>query len=166
MAWDLRVVGSTNFVWERKLKNTKAALKDWVKITQKNPISERKEALEKLEEIQMEMEESEITPALLEKEQREQFNSFRAFRQEEEYWRLKSRNTWLKDGDDNTSFFHKQCRTRLSQNRISKISSLSGETFKGISQIKQVVEVHFQSLFREDGSSDSDLTSEFLSNIP
>ena len=57
MAWDLPIVGSLNFVWERKLKNTKAALKDWVKLTQKNPISERKEALEKLEKIQLEMEE-------------------------------------------------------------------------------------------------------------
>ena len=28
MAWDLPVVGSPKFVWERKLKNTKAALKD------------------------------------------------------------------------------------------------------------------------------------------
>ena len=58
IAWDLLVVGSPNFVWERKLKNIKVALKDWVKLTQKNPISERKEALEKLEEIQMEIEES------------------------------------------------------------------------------------------------------------
>ena len=82
-AWDIPVVGSPNYVWERKLKNTKAALKIWVKLSQKNPISERKESLEKLEEIQLEMEESEITPALLEKEQRAQFNSFRAFRREE-----------------------------------------------------------------------------------
>ena len=80
MAWDLPVVGSTNFVWERKLKNTKAALQDWVKLTRKNPISERKEALEKLEKIQLEMEDSEITLALLEKEQKAQFNSFQYFR--------------------------------------------------------------------------------------
>ena len=93
MAWDLPVVGSSNFVWERKLKNTKAALKDWVKLTQKNPINERKESLQKLEKIQMEMEDSEIIPALMEKEQKAQFNSFRAFRREEEYWRLKSRST-------------------------------------------------------------------------
>ena len=53
MAWDIPVVGSPNYVWERKLKNTKAALKDWVKLCKKNPISERKEALEKWEEIQM-----------------------------------------------------------------------------------------------------------------
>ena len=56
----------------------------------KNPISERKEALQKLEKIQLEMEESEITPTLLEREQKAQYNSFQAFRREQEYWRLKS----------------------------------------------------------------------------
>ena len=76
----------------------------------------------------MEMEESEITSAMLEKEQKSQFNSFRAFRQNEEYWRLKSHSTWLKTGDWITSFFHKQYRARLSQNHISKISSLFGVT--------------------------------------
>ena len=80
MAWDLPVVGSSNFVWERKLKNTKDVLNFWVKLTQKNPISERKEALENLEKIQMEMEVSEITSALLEKEKKAQFNYFRVFR--------------------------------------------------------------------------------------
>ena len=48
LAWDILVVGSLNFVWERKLINTKATLKVWVKLTQKNPFSERKEALQKL----------------------------------------------------------------------------------------------------------------------
>ena len=45
LAWENPVVGSPNYVWERKLINTKAALKNWVKLTQKNPTSERKEAL-------------------------------------------------------------------------------------------------------------------------
>ena len=67
MAWDIPVVGSLNYVCERKLKNTKVALKNSVKNSQKNPISERKETVRKLEEIQMEMEESEITSDLLEK---------------------------------------------------------------------------------------------------
>ena len=68
MAWDIPVVGSPNFVWERKLINTKTALKDWVKHTQKNPTIERREALQNWEKIQLEMEETEITHDLLEKE--------------------------------------------------------------------------------------------------
>ena len=92
-------------MWERKLKNTKVVLKEWVKHSQTNPVSERHQALEKLEEIQLEMEELEITSSMLEKEKQAQFNSFLAFKQEEEYWRLKSRSTWLKAGDRNTSFF-------------------------------------------------------------
>ena len=106
-AWGLLVFGLPNYVWERKLKNTKAALKEWVKHSHKNPINERKEALEKLEEIQLEMEELEITSSMLEKEQQAQFNSICAFKQEEEYWRLKSCSTWLKAGDQNTSIFRK-----------------------------------------------------------
>ena len=86
-AWDIPFVGSSNYVWERKLKNTKVALKDWVKLSQKNPISERKEALQNQEKIQLEMEETEITHALLKKEQNAQLISFQAFRREEEYWR-------------------------------------------------------------------------------
>ena len=123
MACDIPVVGLPNYVWERKLKNTKVALKNWVKISQKYRISERKEVVRKLEEIQMEMEESENTSDLLEKEKRAQFCSFRAFRREEEYWRLKSRSTWLLAGDRNTSFFHKQCRARISQNHILEITT-------------------------------------------
>ena len=42
---------------------------------------------------------------MLEKEKQPQFNVFHAFRQEEEYRRLKSRSTWLKAADRNTSFF-------------------------------------------------------------
>ena len=44
-AWEIPMVGSPNYVWERKLKNTKATLKTWVKLSNKNPICERKESL-------------------------------------------------------------------------------------------------------------------------
>ena len=60
-------------------------LKHWVKHTQKNPTTERREALQNLEKIQLEMEETEITLALLEKEKKAQFNSFQDFQCEEEY---------------------------------------------------------------------------------
>ena len=45
------------------------------------------------------------------------------------------------------------------------MSSSNGETLKGISQIKQAAEVHFQSLFKEDGEINYDLSTEFMSNV-
>ena len=54
MAWELLVVGLPNFVWERKLKNTKVALKGWDK-SHKNQINKRIVALAALEKIQLEM---------------------------------------------------------------------------------------------------------------
>ena len=53
-----------------------------------------------------------------------------------------------------------------SHNHILEIYNSNGETIKGISQIKQATEVHFQSLFKEDGEINFDLTSEFPSNFP
>ena len=107
----------------------------------------------------MEMDETRITSAKMEKEQQAQFKSFRAFRKEEEYWRLKSRSTWLQARDRNTSFFHRHYRARLSHNHILEISSLDGICFKVQSQIKQVTESHFQGLFSKTGLIDNDLNS-------
>ena len=95
----------------------------------------------------------------MKKEQQAQFNAFRAFRKEEEYWRLKSRSIWLQAGDRNTSFFHMKYRARLSHNHISEIYSLYGQLFKDQSQIMQAVEVHFQVLFSETGLKENDLNA-------
>ena len=39
--WRILVIGSPNYVWERKLKNTKAALKDWIKLSPQTPTNYR-----------------------------------------------------------------------------------------------------------------------------
>ena len=50
----------------------------------KYPSSDRIEVLKNLEAIQMQMDETGIASAQLEKEQQAQFNAFHAFRKEEE----------------------------------------------------------------------------------
>ena len=68
-AWSRPVIGSPNFVWEQKLKFTKLALKDWPKQNVKSPSNDKIEALKVVEELQVEMNETRITLAKLEKEQ-------------------------------------------------------------------------------------------------
>lgn len=40
------------------------------------------------------------------------------YNNEEAYWRMKSRVTWLKEGDKNTRFFHAATKSRRAQNRF------------------------------------------------
>ena len=123
LAWSHYVVGSPNFIWEKKLNNTKIALKNWIKQPQKTPSSNRIEKVSKLAEFQFEMEENDITISQLACERSAQLISFQAFRQEEEALRLKSRGLWLRAGDKKSAFFHRQCRARLSRNHIFEIST-------------------------------------------
>lgn len=50
-------------------------------------------------------------------------------KQEEASWRLKSRATWLKEGDKNTKFFHRFANSRREKNSIWKISDGQGLPF-------------------------------------
>lgn len=90
-AWNQQVLGSPFFVWEEKLRILKRRLKEWAK-SLKTPAAKRKESLENLAALQSSMEDSAVTHSLLQKEVELQKTLHKASRDEEEYWRQKSRN--------------------------------------------------------------------------
>ena len=165
-AWSQYVDDSPSFISEQKLKRTKLALKTWVKIPIKTPTSSRKERVVELSEIQIEMECREITKTRLDIEQFAQFKTSQSFRQEEEHLRFKSRSLQLQEGDKNSTFFHRQCRARLSRNHITEISLGDGVVIKGQDPLKQTAWTHFQLLYHEDGLAASDVSVEFMDKIP
>ena len=110
----------------------------------------------------MDMEEKDITSAELEKEKLAQSNSYRSFRMKEEYWRIKSRGLWLKAGDQNTSFFHRQFRARLSRNHIMEIKNTKGQVCKGFDKIKAATESHFKNLYSLGTNGSDEDTPDFL----
>ena len=81
-SWSHFFDGSPNYVWEQKLKQIKYALKSWVKKPLMTPLSSRQESVHALAEIQLSMEDSEITKPHLDREQSTQANYFLSFRQE------------------------------------------------------------------------------------
>ena len=93
------------------------------------------------------MERKSITSEVLDKEVKAQSSSYCSFRMEEEYWRIKSRSSWLKAGDRNTSFFHHQYKARLSHNHITEIKTLDGQICKRFDQIKTAAESYFKNLY-------------------
>ena len=102
----------------------------------------------------------------LDKEKSAQRKTYNYFRSEEEYWRLKSCSLWLKAGDRNTTYFHRQYRARLSRNHIAEITTSSGQVCKGFDQIKEAAEKHFQNLLSAERDGSKEDITDFLTNIP
>jgi hypothetical protein len=109
--WNQKIEGSLSFIWETKLKATKATLKEWAKTDYKEPISERKEFQQQLADLQDTMECTEVSQQVHMEEKRLYGKLHQTFRKEEEYCRLRSQSLWIEAGDKNTSFFHKQCKS-------------------------------------------------------
>lgn len=146
--WKDPVKGSTFFVLEEKLRRVKAMLKNWAK-TLPNPAAQRKKIRIELENQHLHLEATEITKEELEKEVRLQQSFRKAYLAEKEYWRLKSRSLWLKSGDRNSSFFHKQAQVRKGRNSITETKE-ENNVLKDFTCIKKASSKHFGKLYREN----------------
>eukprot|EP00253_Pinus_taeda_P003795 PITA_03795 len=131
-----------------RLRRTKSALKCWAK-TLPNPAAERKNLQNQLDAHHLLSEEAYVTREILKKEVQLQQHFHKACLAEEECWRLKSRCLWLKAGDRNSSFFHKQAQAKKCFNSIAEIK---GDTtnHKDFASIKRAAFLHFKNLYSED----------------
>lgn len=67
--------------------------------------------------------------------------------QEELLWLQKSRNTWLKEGDRNTKFFHLSTIIRRRRNKLEGLNNADGVWITEKSGMKQIITDYFQDLF-------------------
>ncbi|XP_074293711.1 uncharacterized protein LOC141620847 [Silene latifolia] len=77
-------------------------------------------------------------------------------RQEEQYWRQRSRALWLKDGDRNTKFFHTRAGERKRKNFIAKLIDEDGMERVGTEDVTKVALDYFQGLFTTSNPTDFD----------
>ncbi|KAM0844489.1 hypothetical protein ACQ4PT_057047 [Festuca glaucescens] len=77
---------------------------------------------------------------------------------EEMMWRQRSRVSWLKEGDRNTSYFHRKANWRQSKNTIKRIRGLNGNWTDDPEDIKKLANEFFNELYTNNASiSPSDL---------
>eukprot|EP00253_Pinus_taeda_P022180 PITA_22180 len=148
--WKHHVEGSPSHIWETKIKSTRKALKDWAKVSYQEPEKIKKKIQQDLEEIQNQIEHQGFTHQLKNKEWEAQGQLMRIKREEEIKWRIKSRQLWLKEGDKNTAYFHKQATVRKVRNNVNAITDSQGSQHNDQESIKRAASLHFKSLLMEN----------------
>jgi hypothetical protein len=69
---------------------------------------------------------------------------------QEATWRLKSREIWLENGDENTKLFHAFAKGRKAANTIWSLKDQEDRPITSFEGIKTMGKRHFQTLFKEE----------------
>jgi hypothetical protein len=69
---------------------------------------------------------------------------------EEMMWLQRSRLTWLKEGDRNTTYFHRQTVWLARKNKIKRLKDDMGNWVENPQDLKQMSRAFFHSLFEAD----------------
>ncbi|KAL4366805.1 hypothetical protein GQ457_05G028160 [Hibiscus cannabinus] len=75
---------------------------------------------------------------------------------EELYWEQRARANWLKNGDQNSAFFHRFATQRRRQNRVSGLDDGSGQRVEDPGDMAAVAMQYFQSLFLSQAPTEWD----------
>lgn len=162
----LEEIGSKMFLLQKKLKIIKNRIKEWNKTVFGNIFQEKIILENKLEQIQKEGTEGRRDEETAEQEKvlTQQWQD--RCKQEESLWKQKSRIQWLKEGEQNTKFFHKSAMDYRSANRILELKNNEGEILKNHNEIAVLLTDHFHSIAQEPTIQREEAIKEITNAIP
>lgn len=74
---------------------------------------------------------------------------------EEVYWKQRAKLFWLKEGDENTKFFHASATARKKANRINFLMTEDGIRIDQQEEMGKMIKEYFQGVFAEPGEINS-----------
>ncbi|KAG7543566.1 Endonuclease/exonuclease/phosphatase [Arabidopsis thaliana x Arabidopsis arenosa] len=135
----------------RRLINVRRALILWNKEKQRNSQKE-------IEKKKLELEQAMVNPVhdgLLLKRINEELNA--AYKEEEAFWKQRSRQHWLQLGDRNTGYFHAATKGRRSMNNMTVLETEEDLAVYEEDQIATVIAHYYQKLFTSSPVEDEEL---------
>lgn len=68
------------------------------------------------------------------------------------YWKQRAKQFWLREGDQNTKFFHRFVTGWKRQNKVTKLQDSSGKWKEDKEGIRQIITDYFSELFQSSGT--------------
>ena len=140
--------GSYSFILSAKLKALKGVLRNWNRDVFGKVETNKKDALRRVSYWDDLEKERELKPEEVEGRINARADFKRWVLAEEISLRQKSRETWLKEGDRNTAFFHRTANAHRRRNYIKSIS-INGRKLEKEEEIKDGLVAAFQNLFSD-----------------
>lgn len=69
------------------------------------------------------------------------------YTQQEVFWRQRSKQLWLREGDQNNKYFHTATKTRRKANQISSLHDNDGRKVEWGSGLEETMTGYFNTLF-------------------
>lgn len=136
--------GSKMYQLQQKLRSLKSHLKRWNRETFGNIFEAQQELNQELRDLHQRIINKGHTEATLDQERHIHNQLEDRRKQEEIYWRQKSRVRWLKEGERNTKFFHRTTVQRRMHNNIPFIQNQEGAKVEEHEEIEETLLNHFQ----------------------
>lgn len=138
--------GYGNFVIKEKLKSLKNILKDWNRNTFGHVDRDIEQAKAEIEKLDVKAEERTLSEADVLKRREEVAKYFRSVRQKDSLLYQKAKIKWLREGDVNSSFFHRCTNKRRKNNEIHGLY-IDGRWCDTVSDVKTGIKEHFRRRF-------------------
>ena len=160
--------GSKMFVFVCKMKMLKESILKWNKVQFKNIFKEKLDIEDRLRDLNLHIIKYGMNndSYMLEKELLAKQEDILS--KEEVFWKQKSRERWLEEGDRNTKYFHNSTLFNRARNTIKRIRSMDGSVKDTPSEIADTLVSHFQLLLNNlEGSNkfEQDIMLKFIPKL-
>ncbi|XP_060972000.1 uncharacterized protein LOC115703869 [Cannabis sativa] len=91
---------------------------------------------------------------------------YEALDRRESYWKQRAKQFWLREGDQNSSYFHKAASRRKKNNQITQLRDNNGNWVSWDSGLTTVVADYFNELFTASGSVCTEVVDCVPSSVP
>lgn len=162
----LNIRGTRMFKLQSKLKHIKNKIKEWNAIEFGNIFQEKTIIEGKLNQIQKEWASGNNSEDSREQEKALMQQWQLRCQQEETLWRRKSGIQWLKEGEQNTKFFHRSTLDYMGADKILRLNNEAGETLQNHKEISTLLTRHFNHIAQQTQEDRTEAIEELTQAIP